>query len=713
MPPRKPRIRSSKLKVLLKSKTEADTLKEIPLSETIDLPKYKRFIDIQSSDHKYPTRVFFEAPLVDELPDKTYKLIGVPTVQSLTPPFVTYISEFCGEILATDLARLCQKYLTSKTFSNARVAGSLLDLKRICEYAKTLPQTEIPKSLQELNALFFSNLIVFQPEHRRANLKYSLNPIFKCSRHYDSCGLKKIRTKLTSPNTTVQEINIDELEKAFGENEYSDSVLTQLLAYSFFIIEDAMKRWDSLEKVSIESLGDDYISIDEISVYNPKLMKMLKNKNGGHEKIKRNLCLLIKNNIPQLQKSCHNKDIVAPSLFMKKIHDIYTSKEGIEILENQPFSNLTNWMFASYYPTRVKANRKHGDHKLSKSLWNFLMFNTRQVELPILIYTMITTGLNKEVITSWKCSYNGIPWYQNWNIELGLNENTSIRDQEVVLTGIKRKVGTRPPKQIGCPIKVNSPLFKYLKFLDTFSDPNRKYIFSSVWDAKYKSSFLKKFQVQDDDGNQLTSLDSLKFRKVYAGHKLMSLLEDVKSAGELVAKLKATLGHNKFDTTFFSYLMKSGNANLVLNAAIVALTSELLEKSVEFQGQINNNSNERVKERERYLCDCTDPEKPTHNLPIAKKCTRYDMCLGCKRSEVFSEHIPNILYRILQLEEYKFMKKGPSNDLIDDRLWIAKDTIRKFRNYHPRGEGIIEAGFHTANIAMRKGEILLPPILQF
>ncbi|MDY6889353.1 MAG: hypothetical protein SVV88_17210, partial [Pseudomonadota bacterium] len=389
MSPRKPRKRPSKLKVVLEPKTETDTLKEIPLSETIDLPKYKRFIDIQSSDHKYPTRVFFEAPLIEELPDKTYKIIGAPTLHSLTPPLVTYISEFCGKTLATDLARLCQKYLTSKTFTHARIAGTLLDLKRICEYAKTLPQSEIPKSLQDLNASFFSNLIVFQPKQRRANLKYSLNPIFKCSRHYDFFGLKNIRTNLSSANTTVLEINIDELEKAMVENEYSDSVLTQLLAYSFFIIEDAMNRWDLLEKVSIESLGDDYIAIDEISVYNPKLMKMLKNENGGHEKIKRNLCLHIKNNVPQLQKSCPYNDIVAPSLFMKKIHDIYTSKEGIEVLENQPFSNLTNWMFASYYPTWVNANRNDEDHKMSKSVWNFLMFNTRQVELPILIYTMI------------------------------------------------------------------------------------------------------------------------------------------------------------------------------------------------------------------------------------------------------------------------------------------------------------------------------------
>lgn len=710
---RKPKKRTSKLKVILQSKTEIDSVKEIPLSETIDLPKYKRFIDIQTSDHKYPTRVFFEAPTSDELPDKMYKVIGAPTTHSLTPPFVTYISEVCSKGLAIDLARLCQKYLLSKTLSKSRAASSLIDLKRICEYANTLSKEQIPKSLEELNASFFSNFLIHQPEHRRQNLKNSLNPILKCSRHYDSWGFKKIRSNLSANDIKAQDIDIDELEKAFGKNEYSDSVLTQLLAFSFFIIEDAMERWNLLEKTSIKSLGDDYIPIDEICVDNLKLMQMLRNENNGHEKLKRNLCLHIKITMLQLQKPCHYKDIIAPSLFMQKICEIYTTKEGMDVLGNQLFDTLTNWMFSSYYASSLKLNKIHEDGELNSSVWNFLMFKTKQVELPILIYVMITTGLNKEVITSWKRSYNGIPWYENWNVELGINEEVSPKDQEIVVSGTKKKVAGQTPKLIGCPIKVNSPLFKYLKFLDEFNDPEREFIFSSVWEGKYKSSFLDKFPVYDDDGKQLNSLDSTKFRKVYAGHKLMSLLKDVNNAGELVEKLKTALEHSNFDTTFFSYLMRSGTANLVLNAAIVSLTTQFLEKSVEFQGKINNNSNERVKERERYLCDCTNPENPTHNLPIAKRCTRYDMCLGCKRSEVFSEHIPNILYRILQLEEYKFMKKGASNDVIDDRLWIAKDTIEKFRASHPHGEKIIEVGYQTANDALRNGEVLLPPILQF
>jgi len=203
------------------------------------------------------------------------------------------------------------------------------------------------------------------------------------------------------------------------------------------------------------------------------------------------------------------------------------------------------------------------------------------------------------------------------------------------------------------------------------------------------------------------------FRKVFAGHKLLSLLGDVESSEELVFKLKEALNHESFDTTLFSYIMKSGVGSAVIDSAIVALTSELIEQGVNFKGAIKESEARVAENKSVFLCDCTDPSNPTHNLQINKgHCRKYDMCLGCERSEVYAEHIPYICYTVLQYENFRENNADTFNALMADKHAVAIDTLERFRVEHSNGEELLEKGYLVANENFSNQTPMLPSILQ-
>jgi hypothetical protein len=153
--------------------------------------------------------------------------------------------------------------------------------------------------------------------------------------------------------------------------------------------------------------------------------------------------------------------------------------------------------------------------------------------------------------------------------------------------------------------------------------------------------------------------------------------------------------------------MKTGSGNFVYSSAVVALTTKMLEDALEFKGKIEPFKPEESERIPVFLCDCSDPTAPTHDVPIASRCRQYDLCLGCERSVVYAEHIQRICYRILQYEKIP----SPTNDILADRRAIAMDCLERFRIEHPDGDLIVEQGYELANDAIEKKKPLLPPIL--
>ena len=88
------------------------------------------------------------------------------------------------------------------------------------------------------------------------------------------------------------------------------------------------------------------------------------------------------------------------------------------------------------------------------------------------------------------------------------------------------------------------------------------------------------------------------------------------------------------------------------------------------------------------------------------------MCLGGKRSEVYSEHLPAICYRIMQYENKQEKEPDIFKITLEDQMHIAKDTIEKFKVKHSDGMKIVEQAYIIANQAMLDNEPLLPEILQ-
>jgi hypothetical protein len=340
---------------------------------------------------------------------------------------------------------------------------------------------------------------------------------------------------------------------------------------------------------------------------------------------------------------------------------------------------------------------------------SYLSLESKHHEFAILLYSLITLGVNKEVALSWKWTVKGRPWFENFDVELGISNKSAPRDKKIVLVGIKNKGGQQTP--VRKSISVNSPLYSYLKFLDKTRPEGRGCIFNSPSIGGILTAFCRHYSIIDDDANRVKSIDTRKFRKSYVGYKTLKLLKGVNNADDLVRKLREALNHKSFDTTFSSYIMKSGMARMVIDSAIVALTTEMLEEAMVFKGEVKEDHERSEENIPVFLCDCSDPSNPSHGLPIAKKCFKYDMCLGCERSEVFSEHLPAICYRIMEYEEREGIDPDVFNITLVDRLAIARDVVEKFKYKHSKGMEIVEEAYVIATTAMQNGERLLPPIL--
>ncbi len=154
-------------------------------------------------------------------------------------------------------------------------------------------------------------------------------------------------------------------------------------------------------------------------------------------------------------------------------------------------------------------------------------------ELSIFIYSLITTGLNSETVMNWKWRINNKPWYKNYDVCLGITDESTQRDKSILLVGKKHK-GQGASKLISTSININSPLFNYLKFLDKTRPKDREHIFTINDTSPKLQSFAHQYSIIGDDGNVLNSIETKRLRKVFAGHKLISLLKNVKSGDVLI-----------------------------------------------------------------------------------------------------------------------------------------------------------------------------------
>lgn len=672
----------------------------VPIVDSDGLPAYTRYVDSLN----YTVRMFFEEPYsADEVqdeqhPDKQYCGAVKFRKKGATTTFLIVRdgSLLIGESIAKTFAQLIIKKLKSVDIKRNTINTASVAIKSLFIFLNSL--TNPPKNFNEITIEHLSSWLNALEFKKAKSYKGNVKGLIDLHPMSESLDLSKY--KFPNNNKAKPDFSKIDLDNIAEGSDYSDKEVMQLLAYVFYEIEESQKLYHILETSTVENLDEDYIPVLNCSTKNPNITKLLETGVEGYHKLFRHINIFISNENNGI-RSC--KSATDHNYFMSKLerstNSLYKNKHNF-FIDFRIYLSSFCWSLS-------KANR-------NKSIMypERLQLTSKHHEIAILLYSLITTGLNLETVMSWKRNINSKPWFENYDVELGIDDNTPQRDKSVVLVGEKRR-GQRNKKQIATAISISSPLFKYLKFLDKTRPPEREYIFS------IKSSlhvilraFSNKYPIYDDNGNRLEGIETKRIRKVFAGQKLIGLLKDVKNANELTAKLKDALRHESFDTTLFSYILKSGAANLVLNSAIVALTSDLLESALNFKGEIKEDSERSEDSHKVYLCDCTDPSNPSHDIPISDRCRKYDMCLGCERSEVYTEHLPSICYRIMQYENKRSDEPEEFKALLEDRLYIARDTIEQFKIRHKNGEALIEKSYFEACEAMENNTHLLPEILQ-
>ncbi|HHY0428440.1 TPA: hypothetical protein ACVU44_000303 [Vibrio parahaemolyticus] len=672
----------------------------LPVVERYNLSPYKHYVDSPTNSY----RLFFEHPKSkdevnsDKHSKKSFFYAGQYSRRVAQGKF--WIVESGKELVGEEIAKKFAQLLTKKILVSNLAKGSIKKFQSVIKsfFVYLSSQPSPPASFTELNINHFSRWCDTFPSKKAASYLGHMKTLFEGIPFINLKSIRIRKDEIVQP-APLRDINFDELVRPA---DYSDVELIQILSYVFYEIERSREQFELLENVSPEVLGQDYLQLHEIKSLNPTLTRLFNSGEDGHRALMANLTLLFKHNNNDIRIGSY----AIPSLFQKKLNSVSKTKIWKHL---DPYEKYMSFLLSQCWPTSTVAKGIAPNYK-------WLTLQSYHHEFAILIYFMITTGVNLEAALSLEWMVNGKPWYKNFDIQMGITEDTAPRDQSIVLVGrkIKGQARKRAAKPISIPVSVTSPIYSYLKFLDKTRSPERKFIFTigESYAHRLCVSFCSHYPIFNNTGEKLSSLQTQRFRKTFVGHELLKLLKDVKNADELVSRLKTALNHEQFDTTFFSYIMKSGLSNLTMDSAIVALTTDMLEKMMTFQGQIKLDNEREAGATQVFLCDCSDPSKPSHNLAVADQCKTYDLCLGCKRSEVYAEHLPAICYRIFQYEQQRKSDPDIFKATLDDRLHTALDTVNQFKIRHPKGKELVEHAYATANLALKDNIPLLPPILQ-
>ncbi|WP_339771509.1 hypothetical protein [uncultured Paraglaciecola sp.] len=662
--------------------THVSNTMQLPVKGGDGLPEYQRYYTSKEF------RFFFEPP---ECESEILKGLKNTCSTPFSFKIVSDGKNLVGLEIAKTFSRLITQYFINK--KSIKPADFNSHTKHFFIYLASLEKT--PTVFEEITFKMVVEFLVNRPSKSQGLLAkhffLTLMPLHPHSRLFN-IGSISVSRQLMPP---IQGLDMDSL---LDEKDYSDHVMMQMLAYCFYELDVWKKRWELMQNTTKENLGEYYFG--KYSIHDPILAKTLNSGGDGHNKLFLNLLLEAKEERAGRILSPDKKQSV-------RLHKVTNHTKYKSVYGNTVYPEYTKYLVNKMWSFYAKSEQP--EYRA------YLHFKTQHLPAILVLYLMISTGKNQETIVSIKRNYGNRAWYESFDFNLGVDEKTPNSQQVIRVVGQKTK-GVSGVKSIPIRIPINSPVFEYMKLYDDIAnDPNREHFFnfnSSTLRQAY-NKFCTSFKILDDDNKLVTSIQTTRLRKTFAGHLLMKLVEDVDNAQDLVSKLREALNHQEFDTTLFSYIMKTGLGNQVINAAIVALTTNMLEKAMIFQGAICEDTDRDPTNKEAYLCDCTDDTKPTHNIPIANRCKKYDMCLGCERSEVYASHVPNICYRVMQYDEIARQNPLTFSGLLEDRRQIALDTIKKFSHEHGRGVQIVEHGYFEAAKAMKNGTPLLPAIMQF
>jgi hypothetical protein len=325
---------------------------------------------------------------------------------------------------------------------------------------------------------------------------------------------------------------------------------------------------------------------------------------------------------------------------------------------------------------------------------------------------MMQTGVNKEVVlTIPSKAEDGRSILTRGDTVFVKKDGT---ETDIHLYGTKSRTGKSSMKVIPVIISKSSPIYemlidyeRYIKVGDgPFFEFNRNFIETWSSAAQPSVNLFEAYPVTDESGQQLSSINTRKFRKVFASGQLLDRMKNIKDMNELAAMLRDDLNHGNLDTTLTNYIMKSTVGRSVIDIAIATITGGKLT-DLKCKSQIEGRKPVPFKKKV-FLCHCVDPQNPSHDVAIADECRHYDLCLGCEQSIITKEHLPYICLRIIQYEAEREKDQQIWPALFEDKWCIAHDALARYIEKNKKdGRHLVDEAWITA----RQGRITLPPII--
>jgi hypothetical protein len=347
---------------------------------------------------------------------------------------------------------------------------------------------------------------------------------------------------------------------------------------------------------------------------------------------------------------------------------------------------------------------------------------------PFLLFFLICSGKNKETVLSWQriCRIGK-------RAVSPLNWKDPLDPNKCRVRGYKcRGKGRAKIQADDTYVKISEEgMYPILRFLIWYTEPlvslvgerskdslwlyygQRGVLDCNITDRFMQSAqaFLQRHEIWDFKGGadgvvsniRLTSLDSRRFRKVYAAKELLKAINEAQNHQELAASLAHALKHNEFDTTLGSYL-SLGAPKVITDIGIFTLQVKYVEESRKFRGiRRQLSKSEGVL---GFYAACENPQAPDYEgavISSEKDCQEYDMCLGCTQSRVFDEHLPRIAKRILQYEEHRETMPCDTWEAVYGRkLARAKDVLDGWAD---------KSAVTDAWEAAKSGSVFLPEII--
>ena len=659
------------------------------------LPEYKDHILLNATDKDKPIKIWLTENTEKSDSRRTYAL----KCGALSKKHFVRSDRNLPKEMQKQMACTFIKWLQNKTYSShilMRSYSALDQFLRFCESLNVKSYKDIAKEdLYGFKAFIKINI-------NAKVLREVLEHLWEGLQIHHLKGVSFITTNFPEKQESEVLKSDEAMDKLFEEKDYPDLVLMQLTALVSFHVDRLLRRYEDYKGVNKAGLKNDGVLFF-------KRTQRQNQYNTTETPFEDKLKAIYENDEEEAINVIHKNMLLAAKCQEEGLNDFY---ETNEIAAWLTYHSDKNFPIAECYRQFLinEYNRLPDSKKIKYS--RLITEKNDVVRCVLETYFMLQTGVNYEVISTLKRSCRSVNWSERYDLFLGTNEDTKAERQVLRVSGTKAK-GKHGTKEISIRVPVGSHIYKVLKLTgEIFSEPNSDLFFpkTSTNYAKRSERFLARNPIIDD-GNELKTLQSSRIRKTFAGVKLTESIEKSKSIGDLTQILRDAMDHENFDTTLFSYILKTGVFNYVYSHAVAALTTKMIEDCLDFKGKIiatdKSKSSENTDSTSVFLCECSDNTAPTHGVPINKRCTTYDLCLGCERSQVYSEHIPRICFRIMQYDNTPL----PASDLIADRKAIAFDTLDRFRHEHPDGEQLLESSYAIASDAMINDKPLLPAIL--